>query len=276
MLTTVKAYSSWKSAPVLPLSGRGPETDLLQVRDIEGLGPVKAAVNTTPYGSMDGEAFTGSLVNSRNIVLTIGLNPNWDEWSMEALRRLVYSYFMPKLQTKLVFESNDEFPPVEISGYVESVEPDIFAKDVQVQVSIICPDPYFVAVDPVVINDVSNAQHLIDYNGSIETGIYVRVSERDLPAPTLIGVQIDETAASYFRVAASVSSTKYLEMNSLPGNKYVQNVELGTGIITNLLPKMVEGSSWPTLQPGEQIFSVTSDAGSQDWELTYFERFGGL
>jgi len=276
VLTTVKAYSSWKSAPVLPLNGRGPETDLLQVRDIEGLGPVKAAVNTTPYGSMDGEAFTGSLVNSRNIVLTIGLNPNWDTWSMEALRRLVYSYFMPKLQTKLVFESNDEFPPVEISGYVESVEPDIFAKDVQVQVSIICPDPYFVAVDPVVINDVSNVQHLIDYNGSIETGIYVRVSERDLPAPTLIGVQIDETAASYFRVAASVSATKYFEMNSLPGNKYVQNVELGTGIITNLLPKMVEGSSWPTLQPGEQIFSVTSDAGSQDWELTYFERFGGL
>ena len=276
MLTTVKAYSSWKSAPVLDLSGRGPETDLLQVRDIEGLGPVKAAVNTTPYGSMDGEAYTGSLVNSRNIILTIGLNPDWADWSMESLRRMVYTYFMPKLQTKLVFESNDEFPPVEISGYVESVEPNIFSKDVEVQVSVICPDPYFIAVDPIVVSGISNAEHLINYNGSIETGIYVKVNERDLPAPTLIGIQIDETSESYFRVAASVSATKYFEMNSLPGNKYVQNVELGTGIITNLLSKMAEGSSWPTLQLGEQTFSITSNFGVQDWELRYFEKFGGL
>ena len=33
---------------------------------------------------------------------------------------------------------------------------------------------------------------------------------------------------------------------------------------------------WPILQPGENEFSVITDQGVQDWELIYFERFGGL
>ena len=261
---------------MLPLSGHGPETDLLQVREIEGLGPVKAAINTVPYGSMDGEAFNGALVNSRNIVLTIGLNPDWANYSMEELRRLVYAYFMPKLQSRLVFHSSDEFPTVEISGIVEDVVPNLFAKDVEVQVSIICPDPYFTAVEATTVAGLSNQGQDVDYNGNVVTGINVEVTELDLPAPTVIGVIADQASQPTFAVSASVSATKYLVLNSLPGNKYVQNIERGTGIITNLLPKMLAGSIWPTLQPGINKFIVTSTAGVQEWKLSYFERFGGL
>ena len=276
MLTTVQAYSSWKSAPVLPLRGRGPETDLLQIRDIDGLGPVKANVNTVPYGSIDGSAYSGSLVENRNIVLTIGLNPDWADYSMESLRRLVYAYFMPKKPTRLVFTSDDDLPKVEITGIVEAVEPNIFAKDVEIQVSIVCPDPYFTSVEGITVVGISNQSYLVDYNGSIETGITVKVIEDDLPAPTVIGVIADKASQPTFAVMASVSATKYLILNSLQGNKYVQNVEQGSGIITNLLPRMMAGSTWPVLNPGINDFVVTSDQGVQEWQLTYFERFGGL
>ena len=48
MLTEVKAYSSWQSAPTLYLSDlEEPETDLIQIRNIDGLDPVKASVNTS-------------------------------------------------------------------------------------------------------------------------------------------------------------------------------------------------------------------------------------
>jgi hypothetical protein len=30
------------------------------------------------------------------------------------------------------------------------------------------------------------------------------------------------------------------------------------------------------LQPGENDFSVITNAGVQDWTLTYYERYGGL
>jgi hypothetical protein len=282
VLTEVKAYSSWQSAPTLPLSDTGrAETDLIQIRHIEGLDPVKASVNTSPLGSVDGAAHTGSSVVTRNIVLTLHPNPNWDEWSYEGLRRLLYSYFMPKQPTRLVFYS-DDMPPVEISGIVESCEVNPFNNDPELLVSIICPDPYFVALDPEIITGQSvrtdGEVAKIDYDGSIEAGIYVKVTEASGSAPTVIGLQIGDPAISYFTVTATVSSSMYFEMSSIPMQKFVQNVEIGTGVITNLLSKaeIREGSSWPILQPGEQDFSVITDQGVQDWELAYFERFGGL
>lgn len=276
MLSTVQAYSSWKSAPQLPLSGRGPETDLIQIHTIDGLDPVKAKVNTVDFGSIDGAAYNGSLVSSRNIVLTVGLNPDWANYSMEELRRLLYAYFMPKMRTRLVFHSDDDFPTVEIFGYVEGVETNMFSKDVELQVSIICPDPYFTAVNPSIIVGSSNVKQTIVYNGSIAAGMNLKLTELTLPAPANIGVQVGDPAVQFFRVAATVSATKYFIMNSLPGQKYVQNVELGTGIITNLLPKMADGSSWPMFEFGENDFTVITDGGAQEWTLTYFEKFGGL
>ncbi len=282
MLTEVKAYSSWQEAPTLPLSDTGrAETDLIQIRNIDGLDPVKASVNTSPFGSVDGAAYTGSSVVSRNIVLTVGLNPDWDNWSYEALRRLIYSYFMPKRPVRLVFYSSD-MPTVEISGIVESVEINLFSKDPEFLISIICPDPYFTAVDPEVITGQSvrpgGTVQQIDYNGTVVAGIHVQVTWVSGTVPTLIGIQVGDPAISYCNVDAGVSSALYFELNSIPMEKFVQNVNISTGVITNLLSKLhiQEGSSWPTLEPGTTEFSVITNTGVQDWELRYYERFGGL
>ena len=282
MLTELKAYSSWRSAPTLPLSDGGrAETDLIQIRNISGLDPVKAAVNTTPFGSVDGASYVGSSVLSRNIVLTLHPNPDWDDWTFESLRRLVYSYFMPKRPTRLVFYS-DDMVPVEISGIVESVSVNSFSKDLEIQVSIICPDPYFTALDPTVITGQTvrsgGGVIIAPYNGSVEAGMVVKVSQTSGATPTDIAVQIGDPIVTYFAVAAVVNGNMYFEMSSVPMQKFVQNINIGSGVITNLLSRVhvQEGSLWPTFQPGDNEFSVITDAGVQDWELTYFERFGGL
>ena len=280
MLTKLQAYSSWLDAPELTLSDSGrEETDLIQIRGITGLDPVKGTVNTSPFGSVDGAAYLGTTVLIRNIVLTLHPNPDWDRWSNEALRRLLYSYFMTKLETRLIFYS-DDMPPVEIYGYVEDANVNQFAQDLEMQVSIICPDPYFTAVDPTVVTgsatrDNSNPVEII-YNGNIATGVNVQLTRNSDPTPTSIGVQIGDPSLSYFNVAAGVDATKYFLMNSLIGNKYVQNVSLTSGAITNLLAKVQDGSSWPILQPGSNDFSVITNQGGQDWQLTYYERYGGL
>ena len=280
MLTELKAYSSWQSAPTLLLDTDGsPETDLIQVTNIEGLDPVKASVNTSPFGAVDGSSYTGSSVTDRNIVLTLHPNPDWDNWTYEILRRLLYSYFMPKRPTRLVFFS-DDMPTVEISGIVESVEVNPFSKDPELVVSIICPDPYFTALNPTVVTGQSvragGAVRTIQYDGSVEAGVHVKVTFASGTAPASIGVQIGDPSLSYFNVTATVSASLYFEMNSLPMQKFVQNVNLSNGVISNLLSKVQPGSSWPVLQPGENDFSVITNIGVQDWELTYYERFGGL
>lgn len=280
MLTKLQAYSSWDSASTLTLSDNGrEETDFIQVHNIDGLDPVKATVNTSPFGSVDGGAYLGSSVPTRNIVLTLHPNPDWDLWTFETLRKVLYLYFMPKLLTRLVFY-DDVVPPVEIYGYVESCEGNPFVSDLEIQVSIICPDPYFTAVEPTIVTGKSSNGTIpvqIQYDGNVETGFNVEVARAIDPAPTSIGIQVGDPTLSFFNVTASVNASMYFVMNSIPGQRYVQNVSTSTGVITNLLSKVQSGATWPTLEPGENDFSViTSSPGNQDWQLTYFERYGGL
>jgi hypothetical protein len=280
VLTKLEAYSSWLDAPTLALSDGGrEETDLIQIRNITGLDPVKATVNTSPFGSVDGSAYVGSSVATRNIVLTLHPNPDWVDWTFESLRRLLYLYFMPKSLTRLIFYS-DDMPPVAIAGIVEDSNVSQFSKDPEMQVSIICPDPYFTAADPTIVTgqtdrDFSSPTE-IQYNGDVVAGINVQVTRVSDPAPASIGIQVGDPLASYFNVTASVDATKYFSMNSLDGNRFVQTVAFNTGIIANLLSKMQSGSSWPVLQPGVNDFAVITNAGVQDWQLTYYERYGGL
>jgi hypothetical protein len=283
MLTEIKAYSSLQSAPALTLSDDGrAETDLVQIRNIEGLNPVKATVNTIPYGSVDGAAHVGSGVPTRNILLTVGLNPDWHTWTYESLRAILYAYFMPKNSVLLVFYS-DNLIPVQIEGIVEDVMVNPFSKDPELIISIICPDPYFTAVEPEIIMGETCLPdevitETIDYNGNVEAGIYIEVKWITNPGATKVGVQIGDPALTYFDVVAQVNSTKYFRMSSLFTRKFIENITFDEGIITSLLNKVTvkEGSAWPTLQPGENNFCVITDAGMQEWELTYYERFGGL
>ncbi len=252
---------------------------MIQIRNIDGLDPVKAAVNTTPFGSVDGASYMGSSIPTRNIVLTIHPNPDWDIWSHESLRRLIYSYFMPKKRTRLVFYS-DDMVPVEIWGIVESVSNNMFSKDPELFVSILCPDPHFTASSGVVMTGQTvrpgGLKTNIPYNGNVEAGVRIKVSAVSGTAPTIIEIQMGNPAISYFIVPSTIAPLMYFEMSSFPLNKFVQNINLGSGIITNLLSKVQDGSSWPILEPGTSEFSVITDQGIQDWELTYFERFGGL
>jgi hypothetical protein len=279
VLTSLAAYSSWESAQILAISERGVQFDPIQIRNIEGLGPVKADVNTSPLGSIDGETFVGAHTPKRNIVLTVGLNPDWDDWSMESLRRLLYTYFMPKRPIKLVFKSDDDFPDVTISGYTESVEPNIFAKDVEIQISILCPDPYFTAVEPTIVNgNVGGGIKTIVYNGTIETGYTVKVTQIVPPDAALITIRTGDPFTSEFFVTCTISATKYLLVNSIPGDKYVRNIELNTGIITNLLYQVSPGYVWPLLIPGPNKINILSNVPAivAAYQISYFEKFGGL
>lgn len=282
MLTELKTYSSWREAPTLALDEAGrAETDLIQIRNIDGLDPVKASVGVSGFGAVDGGAYTGSSVLARNIVLTVAPNPDWDTWTYESLRKLLYSYFMPKRPVQLVFYS-DDMVTVEITGIVESVSINMFSKDPELLVSIICPDPYFTALEPTVIVGTSirsdGEPTVIEYKGSVESGIYLKVSSSTGPDPNVIGVQIGDPAVSFYVTDAETDATKYFELSSVPMNKFVQNVSITDGVITNLLSQVREdeGSEWPVLEPNESAFSVITNDGVQDWELTFFERFGGL
>jgi hypothetical protein len=126
---------------ILSLELGGANQSPIQIRDISGLEPVKAEITFVP-SNQDIDLFQNARLGKRNIVFKLGLDPNWIDQTMSSLRRLLYAHFPPKEWRSLRFYS-DDMPMVEIGGYVESVEPNMFSQDPEMQISIICPRPNF-------------------------------------------------------------------------------------------------------------------------------------
>lgn len=255
------------------------ETDLYEIRNIDGLGPVKANVNTSPLGSVDGESYAGSSVGGRNIVLTIGLKPDWVEWSPEALRRQLDNYFMPKKRIALLIDT-EELSGMYIRGYVESNEPNIFSKDPEVQISLICPEPYFRDSFPTLIDGTTTDSPItISYTGTVDTGIRVGVGDFGDTGPFPGQVQIFCSGMMTVTKAGLLASNLGVGMSSLPGLKYIINQahHIPGPPDASLLQYMtLSAGVWPKFHPGNQLFFVDTDVGSFAWYLQYFRLFGSL
>jgi hypothetical protein len=280
MLTKVEAYTSSPEAPALTLSDPGrPETDFIQVRNIDGLDPVQASVNMSSLAAVDGMAYIDSKVPSRNIVLTLHPNPDYTTWKFETLRQLIYSYFMPKNSVKLVFHS-DEVGVVQIQGIVESVTANPFSKDPEYLVSIVCPDPYFTSIDPVEISSNTirpeDPPGSVINNGNVETPIYIRLDYSSGTSPAYVRIQLGNPMLSFFQTYGLITATSYFDLQSKPRFKFVRDVNLDTAVITNRLSEIQDGSKWPFLLPGLNQIGIITDTGVQTWDLKYYERYGGI
>lgn len=268
-------------APVLSLGGFMPSDDPIHLRNIDGLGPVKAEITTTPSGTSRGETKNGAAVGKRNLVFTLGLNPNWSSETISSLRQLLYSYFMTQEWVKLRFYS-DELPTVDIEGTVESCDPNIFSSDPEMQVSIINEKPDFIDIDTSIYHGVvddGSTEYVINYDGTVSTGIELRVDRSvALPAysgPITITVTNPKRGAQTIKVdPVTIDTEKSFKMSSVQGARRVQNEALADGAVTNLLNK--KSGLWPLLERGENIITVAATTPGQAWTLAYFSRFGGL
>ncbi len=259
-------------------------TDPIQIRNISGLGPVEATINTTRFGSVDGEYYQGSSVGKRNIVITVGLSPNWITQTVSSLRKLLYSYFMPKSSVNL-YLSSDDMEDVKISGYVESMEPSIFSKDPEVQISIICAQPYFegatTRTETGTSTNMSGAySKLFTYTGSVPTGFTVKL-ERD-SADYNAGIELLNTnwdsvdQARLFLDPVNLTTTKYLEVSTHQGLKYARAKFTNGGADINILGSLRPGSSWPMVYNGKNYFGIRTTVAGFPWTITYKNRYGGL
>lgn len=284
MLTNLEVYSSLTSAPDLPLQlGGFADIDPIHIRNITGLEPVKADVGSRPYGDLDGEFYTGSKIGKRNIVLTLGFNPDYIEETVSSLRGKLYAYFMPKQQVTLRF-FRDDGPTVDIQGYVESNVPNIFVKDPEVQISVICPLPDFInASESVLTGMASDSPETVDFTvlGNVDTPILFEMTaaagEPVYDGPVILTHKNRVATDGTFQVNGTVAPGISLIINSLRGSKSAVNLIIATQEKTNLLQTMSEDSIWTVLKPGTNSFRVDTESSTEKrWTLTYRDHFGGL
>ncbi|MDE7094681.1 MAG: phage tail family protein, partial [Oscillospiraceae bacterium] len=102
---------------------------------VSGLTRPDTTVNTSS-GVSDGEYYNSSKVGMRNIVIDILLRGD-----IETNRQRLYRIFPLKTACTVYFKNYNR--DVKIKGYVEVLDGDLFVEQEQIQISIICPQPYF-------------------------------------------------------------------------------------------------------------------------------------
>ena len=151
MLTQVDAYNMLGTKLALPMEFLASGSQYV-IQKIDGLGPAKADISTTSYVTMPGGKFQNARTGQRNIVFSIGFNPDYalSDDPYGDLRRATYPWFTPGNELDLHF-TDTKIGEVKIEGWVESCDPDIFSKDPTLVVSVICPEPFFSALAPLTV-----------------------------------------------------------------------------------------------------------------------------
>lgn len=273
MLTKVEVRTPTGMMLSLPLDD---VSEGFVVEDITGLDPVKATLVSSSFATMDGSQFHSSRREPRNILLTIGLEPDYATSSVQALRMILYDYFMTKQTVGLRFFL-DSGLTVEISGVVETFDAQLFVKEPRVVISVMCYDPDFLALTPVVVagNTVSTStEFLIDYPGTVETGIVFELNvDRVLEAFTIYHRPPDNVVRS-LDFSADMVADDVITINTIPGSKAV--TLLRTATLSSVLYGMTPQSNWVSLEKGENYLRVYAVGAAIPFTIEYLPRYGGL
>lgn len=252
----------------ITLTGRESE---YQIISISGLNPPAANVNISSIAGMDGGVFNSAKLNTREIVLTVRIRGD-----VERNRLRLYNYFQTK--EKITFYFSNGARDVCIDGYILSFECDLFAKGQTAQIAIICPQPYFKALEDI-IKDSANVLPLFTFPFSIDEDDPAVISEldestvimiqNDSETPTGAEIEIDvyspcasieiknTTSGQDMKLIYSFLAGDMVLINTNTGNKNVRLVRNGT--ITPIISALAVGSEFMQILPGDNAFEYLID-----------------
>ena len=258
---------------ILTLTGN--ETEY-QVMSITGLNPPKAQINNSTVTGLDGAKYNSSRLEVRNIVITLKINGD-----VETNRQNLYKYCPTKEWCKFYYKNNNR--NVYIEGYVENVECDLFTDSEIAQISLICEQPYFKAMNEI-IDDISKVISLFEFPFTINYEEPIPFSEIQLDKITNI-YNNSESETGVIIVINFINNVNKIEIrNTVTGEYFILNyvfleddkISINTnkgeksikllrnGITYNLFTAIQKGSTFFRLSIGDNLFSYEADDGSSD------------
>ncbi len=250
-----------------------------------GIAAMEATVNTEPIPTTDAYVENGAHANIRNIVLSI--KPLED---IELNRTKLYDYFQIKHEVKLRYLMDDK--DYTISGIVETIDLNPFSSSVVIQVSILCPHPYWEDAYKM-ITDISRITKLFEFPfsieadqpievsrindeiiqivnnvGNVDTGIIVKI----VATGTVINPEIysvDERKMMKLNITLRTGDEIYINTNS--GSKSIKLKR--DGKIKNIINTLVRDPNsvdahWFVLHTGLNRFACLAEDGSEFMETT--------
>lgn len=284
----------------LKMELRNPEKSGFLIKEITGLGPCKADINSKTLATNDGSIYNSSRANSRNIVIKLVylFNP-----TIEDMRQKSYRYFPVKEKITIRIETDNRV--CETVGYVESNEPDIFSKEESASISIICPDPYFysagedgttvtmfygvennfefpfsnesVTTDLIEIGIATySMERLIYYSGDAKIGVDITIyANGEVKNPSIYNVRTKEyikidTDRLEMATGKGLIQGDKVMLSTVKGNRYCTLFRDGNEI--NIINCVDRKSTWLMLNRGDNIIAYLADNGGSNLELKIENR----
>lgn len=176
MIKSVTVYQKQDKSDAFTMVLKEPtnvtESDGLVIDKIDGLGPVKADINTTEM-VVDGDLFNTARIGKRNIVLDL-IFYSESGTGIEDVRQETYRLFPMKRQVYIEIETDNR--TLRSRGYVEENDPEIFSNMSKTQISLICPDPKMYELTDQSTELSINDETEIEYEGEVEVGGYLTLT----------------------------------------------------------------------------------------------------
>ena len=221
-----------------------------QLISATGINPPVANINTAQLATADGSVFNVARLPQRNIVLTIQ-----PLYGIEKARNDLYKWFAPKMPVNL--EAVTDFKDVLIDGYVESFECDLYANPQLVQVSVICPDPYFRAKSAVTDKTLPTS---ISNPGDVESGIIFTATMTGSASGLGIQNYANGVYHNFNMSGLTLQSGDIVTIDTRVGQKSVKLNRSGS--VSSLIGKVNLASEWLQMYPGNNSFSVSLSNGT--------------
>lgn len=246
-----------------------------QVQDVEGLDPVRANIVTTSFSNMDGELYQASRREKRNIIITLGLVPDFVNRTVSQLRNALYSIMMPKSQVTLRFFRSDGSILI-ISGRVETFDAPLFTDNPKATISILCFDPDFQSPETTLaMNSISdNTLQPIPYDGSVSSGIAIVLPVTRSIAGFTATLQRDGETPTSLIYDGGLLAGDLVTVSTIPGNKFAERIRAGES--TSILAGISPYSNWLYLDRGSNNFGLKIAGAPIAYSIIFNTRFGGL
>lgn len=256
---------------------------------ITGISPPNANIQTSSIANFDGTTFISSVVNQRNIVIALQINSD-----VEANRLRLYDIF--KIKRKGTFYYHSDLIEAKIEAYVENIDVSPMNWPVVALISMICPRPYFEALDAI-ISDITSITGLLSFPltliasgirlGNLQTSQAVNViNSGDIPIGMIIRYRA--TGSVVNPKLLNTQTMEYIELNTsmIAGDIITITTEIGQkrielnrgGTITNIFNTLVVGSKFLQLSEGDNILYGSAISGSAALliEVEYRNKYSGV
>lgn len=246
-----------------------------QIVKIDGLTPPSANIFTNVIANMHGELYKNSRITMRNIVIQIKIRGN-----IEQNRIKLYDFFSPSKWCKLHYRNKSR--NVFVDGYIENLEDDLFSNSQIMQVSIICPDPFFKDENEIVIDiskqydafefpfeidssgiefstiDTDRSTIVVNY-GDVDSGMIIELStvQGTINNPVIYNYQTGEQ----LRINDSINEGEKIIVNTNKGKKSL--IKIVDGVERNIINKFDIKTTWLQLRRGANYFTYSADSQSE-------------